>query len=211
MTQASGVRVARRGADTRPETGGAEGNGRLTAAVAVVLIVLLAVEGATIPWIRPLLTVHVFVGMLVLGPVALKLATTGYRFVGYYTGRREYVAKGAPATLMRLLVAPIAVASTITPFASGVAVVAVGGRGLLLGLHKASFLVWFGAMSAPVLAYARRAARDAFADLGRRHVGGAALRLVLVACVLAAGVAIAVGTLPLAHSWAHAAAFHWDR
>jgi hypothetical protein len=29
---------------------------------------------------------------------------------------------------------------------------------MLLGLHKASFLVWFGAMSVHVLAYARRAA-----------------------------------------------------
>jgi hypothetical protein len=211
MAEAGGLRVARRGADTRPGTGGAEGNARLTAVVAAVLIVLLAVEGATIPWIRPLLAVHVFVGMLLLGPVALKLASTGYRFVGYYTGRREYVAKGPPATLMRLLVAPIVVASTITLFASGVALVAVGGRGLLLGLHKASFLVWFGAMSVHVFAYARRAARDAFADLGRRHVGGAALRLGLVACVLAAGAAVAVGTLPLAHSWAHTAAFRWDR
>jgi hypothetical protein len=55
----------------------------LTAAVAAVLIVLLAVEGATIPWTRPLLTVHVFVGMLLLGPVALKLASTGYRSNGF--------------------------------------------------------------------------------------------------------------------------------
>ena len=47
---------------------GALGNGRLTSLVGLVLLVLLAVEGATIPWIQPLLSVHVFVGMLLLGP-----------------------------------------------------------------------------------------------------------------------------------------------
>jgi len=211
MSEAGGRRMARRRAVVRRGTGGAAGNARLTAVTAAVLIVLLAVEGATIPWIRPLLTVHVFVGMLLLGPVAPKLASTGYRFAAYYAGRREYVAKGPPATLMRLLVAPVVVASTITLFATGVAVVAVGGRGMLLGLHKASFLVWFGAMSVHVLAHARRAARDGLADLGRGRLGGAALRLALVAGVLVAGVSIAVATLPLAHSWAHLGALRWDR
>ncbi len=58
----------------RDWSGGAIGNLRLTATVGAFLIVLLAVEGATVPWIQPLLTVHIFVGMLLLGPVALKLA-----------------------------------------------------------------------------------------------------------------------------------------
>ena len=59
-----------------------------------MLLVLLAVEGVTIPAIGQLLSVHVFVGMLLLGPVALKLASTGYRFVRYYAGGLEYVRKG---------------------------------------------------------------------------------------------------------------------
>ena len=50
-----------------------------------VLIVLLAVIGLTIIALRPLLSVHLFVGMLLIGPVALKLCSTGYRFVRYYT------------------------------------------------------------------------------------------------------------------------------
>jgi hypothetical protein len=37
-----------------------------------VLLVLLAVEGFTILRVGRLLTLHVFLGMLLLGPVALK-------------------------------------------------------------------------------------------------------------------------------------------
>jgi len=54
--------------------GGSEANEQLTAVVATILLVLLAAEGATILRIRSLLTVHAFVGMLLLPVVALKLA-----------------------------------------------------------------------------------------------------------------------------------------
>lgn len=184
--------------------GGASGNDRLTSAVGAVLIVLLAIEGATIPFLRTLLTVHVFVGMLLLGPVALKLASTGYRAARYYTRSPEYVRKGPPAPLMRLVVAPILVLSTLTLFGTGVGLIVVGpGRGLLLGLHKASFVVWFAAMSIHVLVYAVRAARQALADLGSHRVAGVALRYVLVAGALAAGLVVALLTLPLAGPWQH--------
>ena len=57
--------------------GGSAGNEQLTLALAALLIVLLAVEGATILQIRSLLTIHAFVGMLLIPVVALKLASTG--------------------------------------------------------------------------------------------------------------------------------------
>ena len=66
-----------------PGMGGARGNALLTSLLGAVLLVLLAVEGATIPLIHQLLSVHVFVGLLLLGPVALKLGSTGYRFARY--------------------------------------------------------------------------------------------------------------------------------
>jgi hypothetical protein len=103
-----------------------------------------------------LLAVHIFVGLLLLGPVALKLATTGYRFARYYGGAREYVALGPPELLMRVLVAPVLVLSTLTLFGTGVALVVSPHRGAVLGLHKASVL-WFGACSLHVLAYGLRA------------------------------------------------------
>jgi hypothetical protein len=58
-------------------SGGVEGNARLTATTAVVLLLLLATEGVTLLALRPLLSLHVFVGMLLIPPVALKLGATG--------------------------------------------------------------------------------------------------------------------------------------
>ena len=199
-------------ARARRLAGGVVGNLRLTAVVGVVLIVLLAVEGATIPWIRPLLTVHIFVGMLLLGPVALKLAATGYRFARYYAGTPEYVEKGPPAPLMRVIVAPVLVLSTLTLFGTGVALISLGTRGgIVLGLHKASFIIWFGATSIHVLAYARRAASHGLAERSRPRIGGTRLRVALLVASLAIGLGIAFATLPLAHSWTHWAATHHHR
>ena len=69
--------------------GGTAGNEQLTAATGVVLLVGLAVLGVTIVRIGSLLNVHMFLGMLLIGPVALKMASTGYRFVRYYTANRR--------------------------------------------------------------------------------------------------------------------------
>jgi len=191
-------------------TGGADGNERLTAATAVVVLVLLAVEGATILFLRPLLSVHVFVGMLLIPPVALKLGAVGYRFARYYGGSRPYRLKGPPRLLMRVLVAPVLVAATVGLFASGVALLVVGPhRGIALGLHKASFVVWFGAMSVHVLAYVLRLPRLVGAD-GRRP--GGYLRTGLVAGSLVLGLTLAAFTLRYASPWLHWAQFaHGDR
>ena len=92
----------------RRVTGGVEGNSRLTAAAAGLLIVLLAIEGATLPFLRPLLSLHVFVGMLLLGPVRPQTpARPATGFARYHPGSREYVRqRAAPASFMRLFVAP---------------------------------------------------------------------------------------------------------
>ena len=87
---------ARRG--TRLRTGGADGNELLTSLTGALLIILLAVIGLTIIALGRLLWVHLFVGLILVGPLALKMASTGYRFIRYYTGERTYVAKGPPPT-----------------------------------------------------------------------------------------------------------------
>jgi hypothetical protein len=181
--------------------GGAEGNERLTAATGVALLVLLAVEGVTILFLRPLLPVHVFVGMLLIPPVALKVGSTGYRFVRYYQRRRQYVAKGPPNPMMRLLVAPVLVLSTVAILATGVVMLVTGRRhGIVLGLHKASFVVWLGAIGIHVLVYARRVPRMLGSE---RTARGALVRAGTVAGALLIGVALAVATLPLAEPWFH--------
>ena len=68
-----------------------------------VLLIALAVEGFTILRIGRMLTLHVFLGMLLLGPVTLKAASVIYRFARYYTGSAPYRRKGPPAPLLRLM------------------------------------------------------------------------------------------------------------
>jgi hypothetical protein len=185
------------------------GNEQLTALAGVLLIVFLAVEGATLLDLRALLTVHAFVGMFLLPILALKLASTGWRMVSYYLGRDAYVRRGPPGFPLRAVVAPVVVASTIVLFGSGVYLLAVHEtHGTAVGLHKASFLVWFVAMSIHVLWYLQRVAREGFADVGRHRLAGAGLRVAVVTGAVAAGTVVAVLTLPLATSWAHWASLH---
>ncbi len=185
--------------------GGSEGNARLTATAGLVLLVLLAIEGVTILSIRQLLSVHVFVGLLLIPPVALKLGVTGYRFLRYYTRAAEYVRKGPPLLLMRMLVAPGLIAATLVVFGTGVALLAVGpGGGIVLGLHKASFIVWLGAFGVHVLVYALRVPGLVAADWGRgSRTAGATLRFGAVALALLVGLTVALAVLPSAGPWLH--------
>jgi hypothetical protein len=174
--------------------GGSDGNEQLTAVVATLLLVLLAIEGATLLNLESLLTVHAFVGMLLVPVVALKLVSTGWRMLRYYAGAEEYVRRGPPHPLLRVVVAPVAVVSTIVLFATGVALLALDRTGgIVAGLHKASFVVWFGALGVHVLARLVRL-RGAVA----LRIPGFGLRLGLAAATLAAGFAVATLTLPSA-------------
>lgn len=193
--------------EPRRRGGGVDGNERLTAATAVALVLLLAVEGVTILFLRPLFSVHVFVGMLLIPPVALKLGSTGWRFYRYYSGNREYVRRGPPLLPLRLL-APLVVASTIGVFATGVALLVVGpAGGIVLGLHKASFAVWLVTTGIHVLAHLRRIPDLVLADWrGRRMpreraVPGTFARQVLLAGALVAGAILAIATVRYAQPW----------
>ena len=97
------------------------------------------------------------------------------------------------------------VASTLALFATGVALAVVGpGGGVVLGLHKASFVVWFGAMSLHVLGHFFRIPGLVRPDLrGGEGVGGSRLRLAAVAGAIACGAIVAVATLPLITPWTH--------
>lgn len=183
-------------------TGGSEGNRRLTTSTAAVLLALLAAEGATVLAIRSLVSAHVFLGMLLIPPVALKVASTGYRFARYYLGARSYRLDGPPHVFLRLL-GPVVVLSTFALFATGVALIALGPRrSAVLGLHKASFVVWFLAMSAHVLAHLFRVPRHAAADwIKAQPLPGATMRRWLLAGSLVAGLIVAIATVHLAGPW----------
>jgi hypothetical protein len=177
---------------TKRLLGGSDGNEQLTAILATLLIVLLAVEGATLLNVRSLMTVHAFVGVLLVPVVALKMASTGWRMIRYYLGGAEYVRRGPPHLALRALVAPVLVVSTICLFATGVALLVLGqSEGALVGLHKASFLVWFAAMTVHVLTRLLRLPRSL-----RLRLPGFALRVGVVAASLVSGLALATLTLP---------------
>jgi hypothetical protein len=188
--------------------GGTRGNERLTAVTGAVLIALLAVIGVTIISIRPLIWVHLFVGLLLIGPVVLKVGATGYRFVRYYTRDPSYRRKGAPPPALRLLIAPVVVASTVVVFATGVALLLVGpsSRGTLLPIHKVSFFVWVGFTALHVLAHLPALPKALRADYGppgpwRDEIGGRSGRVLSLAGALTAGAVLAILLIPQFAPW----------
>ena len=169
---------------------------------------LLAAEGVTVPFVKPLLSAHVFIGAMLVPPVALKLVSTGYRFARYYTGDPRYRAAGPSAPLLRAD-GPVVVTTSVALLASGIALVAVGpGQAhALLAIHKASFVVWFAAMTVHVIGHLLRAPALALADLRRspssdgRDVAGTALRHWLIVASLVAGIAIGAYAVSQIGSW----------
>lgn len=151
-----GMRQEREGRGRRAALigGGTDGNQQLTAQTGAILLVLLAILGVTILRVGQLLSIHMFVGMLLIGPVALKMASTGYRFARYYTLDPSYRKAGPPAPALRLI-APLVVISTVAVFATGVALLLAGpsSRDVLLPLHKASFIVWIAFTAIHVLGH----------------------------------------------------------
>ena len=185
-------------------TGGAAGNERLTALTGAVLLVLFAAEGVTILRLRELLTLHFFLGMLLLGPVALKIGSTSYRFARYYTGTLPYVRKGPPAPLLRLL-GPLVMVTSVAVLGTGVVLAITGPQdGPWLFLHKASFVLWFAVMTIHVLWYAPRLPRllsNGAADRTARVLAGTRTRFLLLAAALSGGLVLAVLTFRLSGRW----------
>ncbi|HVS99765.1 MAG TPA: hypothetical protein VHE08_04540 [Solirubrobacterales bacterium] len=189
-----------------PRTGGVAGNARLTGAVAVALLVLLAAEGVTIPFIGQLLGPHMFIGLLLVPPVALKLASTGYRFVRYYTHDAPYVRKGPPPLVLRAL-APGVVLTTLAVFGTGVALLFTSPPShTLIFAHKLSFIAWVALMALHVLGHLLELPRLAGADW-RRHgprearLAGAGLRAGALAGAIVLGVALGFLALSAGKAW----------
>ena len=190
--------------------GGTNGNERLTAATGMFLLVLLAIVGVTILRLGQLLWVHLFVGMVLIGPMLLKLASTGYRFARYYTGDPAYRRKGPPAAPMRLL-APFVVISTVVVMGSGVALLFAGpsSRGTLFPIHKLSFFAWLAFTGLHVLGHLLDLPAPLRADFRANaglsgHEPGRDGRVLSLAGVLVAGLVLAVLVIPQFGPWLHA-------
>ncbi len=196
--------------------GGPEGNEQLTARIGVILLVLLAVLGVTILRIHQLISVHLFVGLLLIGPIGAKMASTGYRFARYYTRDKAYLRKGPPSPALRLL-APLVVLTTVIVFASGVALLFQGpsGRGTLVSIHKASFILWLMVTAVHVLGHLpgmpehlRAVPRS---PENRGFSPGGAGRWIALIGPLVGGLVLALVLIPDFASWTAAGAFHHGR
>lgn len=188
-------------------SGGPDGNEQLTTITGAILIVLLAVIGFTIPQLRQFVSVHLFVGMLLIGPVLLKMVSTGYRFIRYYAGNAEYRSKGPPELILRLI-GPIVVLSTVAVFATGVALLIVGPqhRDPWLLLHKVTFIVWIVFMSLHILGHLPAVARALGIARGAREQltgapAGRAGRWIVISGALVAGLVLALVLIPDYSAW----------
>jgi hypothetical protein len=185
---------------------GVSGNARLTGAAAAALLVLLAAEGATIPFIGPLLGPHIFIGMLLIPPVLLKLASTGYRFARYYTGSPPYVRKGPPNLALRVL-APGVVLTTLALFGTGVALLVAGPpSNTLIFAHKLSFIAWVALMTLHVLGHLLEVPSLVLPDWRRNGppeawLAGAGSRTMALGLAIFAGTALALLTYSAAGPW----------
>jgi hypothetical protein len=193
--------------------GGTGGNEQLTATVGLVLIGLLAVIGVTIVRIGQLIWLHLFLGLLLIGPVALKMASTGYRFVRYYSRDRVYREAGPPLLPLRLI-APVVVITTIAVFASGVVLMFDGpqDRDPMLLIHKVSFIVWgvFAGIHVlghlPGFGHALRAARPA--DRAPGSTPGEAGRWIALVGAIVGGAVLAIVLIPHFGPWTAPGAEH---
>jgi hypothetical protein len=193
--------------------GGTDGNEQLTSMVGVLLLVLLAVIGVTILRKSQLISVHLFVGLLLIGPVALKIASTCYRFIRYYTGAPAYKRKGPPPLPLRLI-APVVVITTVLVFASGIVLLFEGPahRGPWASIHKVSFIVWLVFTTLHVLGHLQE--MPASLSAARRPGGGPgelgdgnAGRWIALAGVCALGLVLAVLLIPQFAAWTAPGAF----
>ncbi len=186
---------------------GVEGNARLTGATAAVLLVLFALEGLTLPRInsRVMLTAHIVLGMVVVPPVLVKVGSTSWRFLRYYTRRPAYRRRGTPPLLLRVL-GPVLVVLTVVMLASGILLVLLAGqvRHALLLVHKVSFVLWFAVMIVHVVGHfvemSQLAPRD-FVARTRRRARGASLRVWLVTASLVVGIALGAAIEPSIGPW----------
>ena len=193
------------GDEDRPSFGGPEGNARLTGTTAAILLVLLAAEGITLLQLRTLITPHVVIGMVLVPFVVVKLASTGWRVVMYYRGASPYRERGAPPLLLRLL-GPVLLVVTLTVFASGIALLLVprAWSDTMFFLHKASFVLWFGAMTVHVLSHIVDTGRLAPADFvarTRSQVRGVGARMWIQTAGLVVGILLAVVMVPTVGPW----------
>jgi len=152
----------------------AEGNSRLTAAAGLAVLVLFLLEIVTVLiGVSGVLSWHVVIGLTLLPPVLLKLASVTWRMVGYYRRRDGYRTITPPPAALRVL-GPLLAVLTVALLGSGVALI-VGpswAHSPMLTLHKVSFYAWLVAVVLHVVPHFVHAVTLAGSDWARRVGSG---------------------------------------
>jgi hypothetical protein len=91
------------------------------------------------------------------GRAGTETGCTTLRFGRYHTGASAYVRKGPPHVVLRVL-GPVVTLSTLAVLGTGIGLIFVNSRGVLLLAHKASFIVWFAVMTVHVFGHLQHAA-----------------------------------------------------
>jgi hypothetical protein len=170
-----------------------------------VLLVLFVAECLTLLELGKLLTLHVFLGMLLLGPVSLKIGSTLWRFTRYYTGSAAYVRKGPPAPLQRVT-GPFVILTTAAVLGSGIMLVVEGnnpGGWSWIRLHRMAFLAWAVIMVIHLASYGPKLPRMLTdrADQARDLLAARATRWLLLCGSLAVGLGLAFAAYHLSTDW----------
>lgn len=171
-----------------------------------VLLAGIVVELATVLLgLQQTLTIHIPVGVALIPLVLLKLASTGWRMLRYYTHAPAYRAEGPPRPLLRGI-APLVVGSTLALLASGVGLVVAGPQAhFFRTLHSASFALFLLVVGAHALAHLPKLSRYALADWARvGRARGHALGRSLVGFALVSGGSLAVAATQTARPWLQA-------
>ena len=188
--------------------GGPQGNRNLTALLGALLLAGIVAELATLfLGLQQTLAVHIVIGVALIPVVLLKLASTGWRMIRYYTHAPAYRAEGPPKPFLRGI-APLVAGSTIALLGSGVGLVLAGTHAQFFrAVHSASFALFLLVVGSHALAHLPKLRRFAFADWARgRRAQGHALRRAAVGFALVAGGAVGFAALQDAGVWL--TAFH---
>jgi hypothetical protein len=172
-------------------------NRRLTALAGIVLYVLLLALAATVVDVRRLLIAHYLVGLLLIPPVILKLGSTGYRFLRYYSGSETFRLAGAPPLLLRFIIAPVLVLSTAAVFATGLELWLFGLQfgSVWISWHTLSAVVMLIAVAAHVLAHTRLSAGVFAEEVMARREAVLSPRSLVVASLVSGAVLAAASLL----------------
>src|SRR5207245_9306170 len=129
--------------------------------------------------------------------LALKMVSTGYRFMQYYRQDHDFRLAEPPPLFLRFAVAPTLVVSALTVMGTGLELWAFADRfgTWWLSAHTVSAVVFMAAMFVHLLSHLRRSVGALAEEVDGRPAARAVSRRSIVLASASRGFVLAVGTL----------------